>query len=134
MKLRAFFGIIILLALSISSCRKGEGKGGKATITGKVLVHRYENLGATYDKSFYARDKDVFIDYGDNTFYDDKIATHFDGSYRFDYLMPGNYTVYTYSKDVVGSADNPKILVLKEVTISDKNETIELDDFEIDDN
>ena len=36
MKLRAFFGIIILLALSISSCRKGEGKGGKATITGKV--------------------------------------------------------------------------------------------------
>jgi len=34
----------------------------------------------------------------------------------------------------LGSADNPKILVLKEVTISDKNETVELDDFEVDDN
>ena len=55
------------------------------------------------------------------------------GAYKFDYLMPGNYTVYTYSKDVDGYADNPKILVLKEVTISDKNETVELDDFIIDD-
>ena len=133
MKLRSFFGIIILLALSISSCRKGEGKGGKATILGKVYVQHYTNLGATPGISYYARDKDVFIVYGNNTFYDDKVATHHDGSYQFDYLMPGNYTVYTYSKDVVGSADNPKILVLKEVTISDKNQTVELDDFEIDD-
>ena len=37
MKLRSFFGIIILLALSTPSCRKGEGKGGKATISGKVV-------------------------------------------------------------------------------------------------
>jgi len=46
----------------------------------------------------------------------------------------GNYTVYTYSKDVDGSADNTKIVVLEEVTISDKKETITLDDFIIDDN
>tara|TARA_B110000285_G_scaffold184948_1_gene209690 strand:- start:262 stop:666 length:405 start_codon:yes stop_codon:yes gene_type:complete len=134
MKVKSFFGIIILLALSITSCRKGEGKGGKATITGKVYVHHYINLGAQNDKSYYARDKDVFIVYGTNTFYDDKVATHHDGSYQFDYLMPGNYTVYTYSKDVDGSADNPRILVLEEVTISSKKETVELDDFVIDDN
>ena len=127
--MKSFFGIIILLALSITGCRKGEGKGGKAAITGKVYVHHC----AYHDKSYYARDKDVFIVYGNNTFYDDKVATHHDGSYKFDYLMPGNYTVYTYSKDVDGYADNPKILVLKEVIISDKNETVELDDFIIDD-
>jgi len=134
MKMKSFLGLIMLIGLSMSSCRKGEGKGGKATITGKVYVDYYNQSGSSIDKSYYARDKDVFIVYGNNTFYDDKVATHHDGSYQFDYLMPGNYTVYTYSKDVVGSADNPKILVLKEVTISDKNETIELDDFEIDDN
>ena len=131
--MKSFFGIIILLALMATSCRKGEGKGGKATITGKVYVQHYTNLGATAGISYYARDKDVFIIYGNNTFYDDKVATHHDGSYQFDYLMPGNYTVYTYSKDVDGYADNPKILVLEEVTISDKNETVELDDFIIDD-
>ena len=40
------------------------------------------NLGQVIDKSYYARDKDVFIVYGNNTFYDDKIATHHDGSYN----------------------------------------------------
>ena len=134
MKMKSFFGIIILLALAATSCRKGEGKGGKATISGKVYVDYYNQSGSFIDKSFYARDEDVFIVYGNNTVYDDKIATHYDGSYQFDYLMPGNYTVYTYSKDVDGTADNSKILVLKEVTISDKNETVELDDFVIDDN
>ena len=134
MKIKSFFGIIILLALAATSCRKGEGKGGKATISGKVYVDYYNQSGSFIDKSFYARDEDVFIVYGNNTVYDDKIATHYDGSYQFDYLMPGNYTVYTYSKDVDGTADNSKILVLKEVTISDKNETVELDDFVIDDN
>ena len=134
MKIKSFFGIIILLALAATSCRKGEGKGGKATISGKVYVDYYNQSGSFIDKSFYARDEDVFIVYGNNTFYDDKVATHYDGSYEFDYLMPGNYTVYTYSKDIDGSADNSKILVLKEVTISEKNETVELDDFVIDDN
>ncbi|MDC0313570.1 hypothetical protein OAL26_00430 [Flavobacteriales bacterium] len=134
MKMKSFFGILLLLVLSTTSCRKGEGKGGKATITGKVYVDYYNQSGSSVDNSYYARDEDVFIVYGNNTFYDDKIATHYDGSYQFDYLMPGNYTVYTYSKDVDGGADNPKILVLKEVTISDKNEIVELDDFEIDDN
>ena len=97
MKLRLFFGIIILLGLSMSSCRKGEGKGCKATILWKVYVQHYTNLGATPGISYYARDKDVFIVYGNNTFYEDKVATHHDGSYKFDYLMPGNYTVYTLS-------------------------------------
>ena len=134
MKMKSFLGLIMLIGLSMSSCRKGEGKGGKATITGKVYVDYYNQSGSSIDKSYYARDKDVFIVYGNNTFYDDKVATHHDGSYQFDYLMPGNYTVYTYSKDVDGSADNPRILVLEEVTISDKNQTVELDDFEIADN
>ena len=134
MKMKSFFGIILLLTLAGTSCRKGEGKGGKATITGKVYVDYYNQSGSSIDKSYYARDKDVFIVYGNNTFYDDKVATHHDGSYQFEYLMPGNYTVYTYSKDVDGSADNSRILVLEEVTISGKKETVELDDFEIDDN
>ena len=134
MKMKSFLGLIMLIGLSMSSCRKGEGKGGKATITGKVYVDYYNQSGSSIDKSYYARDKDVFIVYGNNTFYDDKVATHHDGSYQFDYLMPGNYTIYTYSKDVDGSADNPRILVLEEVTISSKKETFDLDDFEVDDN
>ena len=134
MKMKSFLGLIMLIGLSMSSCRKGEGKGGKATITGKVYVDYYNQSGSSIDKSYYARDKDVFIVYGNNTFYDDKVATHHDGSYQFDYLMPGNYTVYTYSKDVDGSADNPRILVLEEVTISSKKETVDLDDFEVNDN
>ena len=59
--MKSFLGLIMLIGLSMSSCRKGEGKGGKATITGKVYVDYYNQSGSSIDKSYYARDKDVFI-------------------------------------------------------------------------
>jgi len=48
MKMKSFFGIIILLALVATSCRKGEGKGGKATITGKVYVGLLQSIRVKY--------------------------------------------------------------------------------------
>ena len=134
MKIKSIYFFILLFSIATISCKKGEGLGGKATITGKVFVKSYNSTGSLVLKEYYGLDEDVYIVYGDNDYYDDKIATHFDGSYKFEYLMPGTYTIYTYSKDVTGNNTNPKIVLKKEVTITDKKEVVELDDFIIDDN
>jgi len=98
----AFMKIIyafIIVAFVAVSCSKTEGPGGTSSLNGKVLVYDINGLGDTIGEPYYAMDQDVFLIYGesDDT-YDDKFATSFDGSYRFDYLTPGKYTVFTYSR------------------------------------
>ena len=45
-------------------------------------------------------DEDVFIIYGDNdVIQDDNIKTNYDGTFKFNNLRKGNYTVFAYSKD-----------------------------------
>ena len=112
--------LLVVFALVLTGCRKGPGIGGKATIQGKVFVHYYNTTGTIVNYSYYGADVDVYIVYGDNDFYDDKISTHFDGTYKFEYLLPGKYKIYTYSKDVDGSGGDPKILVEQDVEIKVK--------------
>ena len=126
--------VLTFLAFMLFSCRKGEGPGGKATITGRIYVEYYNSTGTAILKEFYGADKDVYIIYGDNEIYDDNTATHFDGTFKFDYLRPGNYTIFAYSKDVTGTGPNPDIAVLKEVVISDNKETVDVGDIVIEDN
>jgi len=84
--------------LLIFSCEKEPGKGGTSSITGKVKVYDINGVGDTIN-SYYGMDEDVFIVYGDNdNTYDDKFSCSFDGSYRFDYLTIGTYTLFAYSR------------------------------------
>ena len=88
---------IVLGAFIFGSCNKGAGKGGSSAISGKVHVKEYNGLG-TLINEYDVADKDVYIIYGiDDSTYDDKTSTGFDGKYEFQYLAKGKYTLYTYS-------------------------------------
>lgn len=115
--------------LLISSCAKPEGEGGTSTIQGKVYAFDYNGSGILQDE-FYAPDEDVYIIYGtEDNYHDDSYETSFDGSFRFQYLRPGTYTVFVYSDCIACPSGTEAIS--QTVEISSNNEDIILDDFEI---
>lgn len=115
--------------LIIIGCNKEPGEGGTSSITGKVWVVDLNGSGDT-TAQYYAMDEDVYIIYGDQTqTYSDNFNTSLDGSYRFDYLTPGKYTVFAYSdcETCPGGQD----VSSKTVEITDKKQVIEVEDLVI---
>ena len=90
--------LLAFLALLMSACNTGPGTGGTATLEGTVLLvqHPDDNYSLVTD-TVPAAKEDVFLVYGNNTFYDDDLEADNTGFYRFKYLRPGTYTVYAYS-------------------------------------
>ena len=82
----------------LPSCNKGPGEGGTGTVQGFVkLVHHPDNDYTLTADTMPAAKTDVFIVYGDEAYFGDDVETSPDGMYRFEYLLPGEYTVYSYS-------------------------------------
>lgn len=115
-----FIGGFILF---ISSCAK-EGKGGGATIEGKVMVRLIKESTLDTLTTFEAQDTRVYIIYGDNESYDDDVRTSYNGNFRFDFLYKGDYSVFVYSDCVflVDSCPNGSKAELREVEINKPNE------------
>lgn len=89
--------LVVCSVLVVGSCEKSAGKGGTSSISGRVQVLDVNGLGQVQDE-YWGMDEDVFIVYGDaDMAYDDKVSCSYDGSYRFDYLTPGVYTLFSYS-------------------------------------
>lgn len=114
---------ILLLFLTVSSCRKGPGVGGQATIGGQVYEYNYNSDFTKILDSYFKGEQDVYIVYGDDKVYTDRFRTHHDGTFEFSYLLPGEYTVFTYSEDKTNSTTAP-ILVQQKVEISNRNEQV----------
>lgn len=92
------FLALFVAVLFLSSCNKGPGEGGTGTIQGYVkLVHHPDDDFTLTPDTMAAAKTDVFIVYGDNAYFGDDAETGSDGMYRFEYLRPGDYTVYSYS-------------------------------------
>jgi len=125
MKIYIFPVLIILLLIGMNSCRKGPGEGGNATITGKVYEHDYNSDFTNITSSYFKGEQDVYIVYGDDQVQSDRCRTHYDGTFEFSYLLPGNYTIYTYSENPNGSS--PPLVVKKTVQISSQWETVNTD-------
>ena len=97
-KTTKLFFALALIMLALPSCNKGEGKGGTGTIQGQVmLVHHPDNDFQLSADTTAAAKTDVFLVYGDDIYFGDDLETGPDGIYRFEYLTPGNYTVFSYS-------------------------------------
>lgn len=127
--LKSHLFLTTLLAVLIAGCSKPEGEGGTSAIYGKVYAYDYNSSGNLID-SFYLANEDVFIIYGDDdNYYDDSYDTSFDGSFRFEYLRPGTYTVFVYSDCV--SCPSGEEAISQTVTITGNNQDIFLDDFEV---
>ena len=89
---------LLALALLMPSCNKGPGEGGTGTVQGMVkLVHHPDDDYTLTPDTMVAAKTDVFIIYGDEAYFGNDVETNADGLYRFEYLLPGSYTVFSYS-------------------------------------
>ncbi len=119
------------LLLSIISCTKEAGLGGQATIEGKVFVLDYNAEMTNKLGEYYGPDIEVFIIYGDDKVYSDDFDTNYDGTYVFNHLRAGKYTVFAYSKDTTADLDKAIYPIFKTVEITEKKEHIILEDIVI---
>jgi hypothetical protein len=106
----------------ISSCNKSAGEGGTSIIKGKIYIQDYNVSGTAITSEYFGQDVDVYIIYGaDGTYFNDKIATSYDGSFEFPFLAKGKYQIFVYGK-CFNSAENPcpsgqeTLLVSTEIT------------------
>lgn len=93
--------LLSVSTLALMSCSKYEGTGGKSSITGKISLNQrlYVNGVLTDSVTLSGATEDVYIVYGtDDLIYDDKVECNYDGSFKFDYLQPGTYTIFAYSE------------------------------------
>ena len=114
----------------LSSCEKQPGSGGTSTIYGKVWVKDYNSAFTNLQEAYYGPDIWVYLVYGTDRDYSDRIRTSPDGTWEFKYLRTGNYKVYTYSKDSTLMTSAP-IAVSREVEITGRKQEIEVPDLVI---
>jgi hypothetical protein len=118
--------VLIAVVISFASCEKEAGKGGTSSITGKVVVRQYNANFTTLVEQYYATDEDVFIIYGNDEIYGDKTTTNHDGTFSFDYLREGEYTVFAYSEDSANYPTQHEIPVMRTAKITGKNQEVKI--------
>ena len=127
--------IVLALLTSLFACKKGPGPGGQCSISGKVFAHAVKNVGFTHytlDTSYYAGAENVFISYGDEPGVGQTVRTAEDGSFLFEYLLPGKYKVYAVSRDTNNKFNNVKrVVTLQEIEITGRRDQIILEDLVI---
>ncbi len=130
MRLPIVFRLIMatVLIAGFTSCEKEAGEGGTSIITGKIFVTDFNNSGVLQG-SYYGAEEDVYITYGTNAVHDDDTRTGPDGSFKFQYLQPGTYTIFAYTD--CSTCDSGTDIVSVEVEITDKNKTLTLDDITV---
>ena len=122
--------IAFITLIAFTSCKKGPGTGGRATIKGKVWTRKHDSKYNVVD-SYASADEPVYIIYGEETNYGDKVNTNYNGEYEFQYLRKGNYKIYVYSDDSVKKSTAtepllvPKMAIVQDITIKDRKETID---------
>ncbi len=127
MRFNILTACFVLALGTLVGCSKQAGEGGTAVLTGKIFARDYVD-GWLVD-SFYVPDERVYIMYGNSSIYDDDTRTHYDGSYRFNYLYPGDYTIFAYSE--CASCPSGKEAIKKTVTITKEGEIVHVDDIKI---
>jgi hypothetical protein len=129
-KLINVFFILTGFWILLVSCEKEPGPGGKSTIYGKVLVKDYNAAFTVLEETYYGPGIWVYIIYGDDRDYGDRIETSYDGTYEFKYLYPGTYHIYAYSKDSTLQT-TAMVPVIREIIVPKKKQDIEMQEIVI---
>ncbi len=122
------FIISVISLVSFSSCKKGPGEGGRASITGKVYSVNYNSAMTVPVDSGYLGGENVYIIFGDETAIGKSEDTNNEGAYEFMYLRKGKYKVYVYSKTAPNKLDSA---IVQEVEITENKQVLEIPDFRI---
>lgn len=127
---QAVFGILVF-CLSLISCSKEAGEGGNSTIYGKITAWDYNAEFTNLKGIFPAADEEVYIIYGDDFSYSERVRTNYEGIYEFKYLRPGDYTIYVYSKDSTLTLPSEMYAEVRNVTIDDNRQYVEVEEIKI---
>ena len=101
---------------------------GTSTIRGQVQEIKYEdesrwpNLVVEYTAPAY--EHEIYLTYGNHTYYDKRIRTQHDGTFEFGNLIPGEYLVFLYSEDVTRVLD--KVVLKFEVSVTEDEQVVDL--------
>ena len=117
---------LLVISLFFFACKK-EGVGGDATIKGYVQAEKWNSTFTQFLGTYPAKDADVYIQYDDTFGFDDRTRTDYNGYFEFPFLYPGNYHIYTYSRDSTGKDLSGQVPVIRDVTIKNRTQTIDLD-------
>lgn len=90
-----------IVGLFFNSCKPEEGLGGKAQVTGKIQLKRYCKADASLIDEIPFADQDVYLVFGSDPSYGDKVKTSYDGTFMFRYLQPGDYSVFYYCDSIL---------------------------------
>ncbi len=136
MKKFRFFALLFISILLLTACKKYEGQGGRSKITGKITVNEklYINGILSQTVSYPGATEDVYIVYGtQDSIFDDKIECNYDGTFSFNNLFPGTYTIFAYNEvfntgsNVTNNDDDYYTKVPVKFTVEvGKNEEIDL--------
>lgn len=116
--------------LGLAACEKDPGKGGLASISGKVYGYDQNSVGVVVD-SGYVGDVRVYICYGGGNTPDDDVRTGPDGSYAFKGLQEGRYSLWVFSQ--CDTCAFSATAVVQDVELTEAREEAVLPDFVIKD-
>lgn len=122
-----------LFTLLLFSCKKTEGYGGNAAITGKLEQKNYSSDFSISKGTNPVSNSFVYILFGESNATGDRVKTNYDGTFSFTHLAPGKYFVYAYSKDTT-MASSEDVAIIKEVEITKNKEVVELGTIQIAEN
>ena len=117
-KFFVFFSLALIFVFS-SACEKPAGEGGESSIRGRVWVKDFPTM-----VEYGAADQYVYIIYGDDISYGNRIRTTYDGQFEFKYLRAGKYKIYTYSMSLANPYQDSA--VIRETYITKSGQTIDL--------
>lgn len=129
MRLRLLSALLTIAVLS--SCKKTAGEGGNSSIRGSIWVEDWNSNFKIKNGEYAGADVEVYIIYGDNVSYSERIRTNYNGEYEFKYLRRGNYKVYVYSKDSTMKSPSGMIAIVKDIEIKERKETVNVEQITI---
>lgn len=125
----------LILTCAFIACKKGPGEGGNSSIIGKVQVLKLNSFLTDTLVIYGGYDEDIYIIYGDDISYGDRIRSGPDGRFEFKYLREGNYKIYVYSEDTLAAGFQDtvpdKYVVMKDTSISSKKQVVDIGILEI---
>ncbi|MHC1706372.1 MAG: hypothetical protein AB9842_02495 [Bacteroidales bacterium] len=121
-------GLLLAFLLIFTACEKDPGEGGSSSIKGYVHVTDYNTNFLIIQGYYDGANEWVYINYGDDISYSERINTGPDGTFEFKYLRKGKYTLYVYSEDTTLAGQHA---VIKEVEITKNRQTVDAGTFEI---
>ncbi|MEX1188288.1 MAG: hypothetical protein WED33_03455 [Bacteroidia bacterium] len=94
-----------------------------------MLIQSYNSNCSALIAEYYGVDEDVYLIYGDDPSYSERVRTGPDGVFWFPFLRKGEYTIYAISESC--SVITGDTIAAQTITINDKNETVQLDDLKV---